>query len=665
MSHQPPPPPPPQPAGGASSSSQYSSYEYMYGSSAAPSYGGPSSSDAASSAPYYGPSTVPSYGSSAANAANATATATATSTGASAGTGGAGVSSMYAGYYGNDYSTVPSYSSSTTIATSASTSASAYAIGSGSNAYSTMTATASGSGTGGEGEGGVASGSGSARTDTGAYGYDYGYSSNSYSASNSAGGYQPTANSGGISYGAPYDSNAYSANRNNSYESSAPYGVGIDSRYDAVSPSRGGPVKQPSDRKDNDPGRARAFIKDRPVDHQTLRISQLPKQTTTDDIRQAFSAYGTLEDVLEKSGHRFFVKFTNEPDASAAKRAFDGEYFMGMRIAVEYARVMPEQNDPEGNRCYICGRLGHWAKTCPDNYKYQNGERSSRKFDFMDKRGIGRVGEGRDERDRDYRDNRDGRDYRRGGVGGMGGMGGGGGPRRGDDGSRPKLRMPKSCYRCGSQTHLSRNCDKPFVESDRRGGPGGDIRCYVCSEYGHKADNCKVERDYLEAIGNPQSKESPSSHGPRRGSYDRYGSGGSGGGGGGSRARNRSRSRSPDRNRRGPSAADRYIPSYVSGATAATPSYRPSEPSTAASSQSYPYYSSTASAEASEPYSSYPYPYSAVKSEATEPYSAAKYEVPEQQVSASVVKPEPVPAPAPQPDEAATAATLPMYSPWD
>ena len=78
-----------------------------------------------------------------------------------------------------------------------------------------------------------------------------------------------------------------------------------------------------------------------------LFVGGLPFRTTEDELKDAFSQYGTVASVkvitdrdTGRSKGFGFVEFENEDEGKAAEKAMDGSDFGGRSITVNEARPM-------------------------------------------------------------------------------------------------------------------------------------------------------------------------------------------------------------------------------------------------------------------------------------------------------------------------------------
>ncbi len=79
-----------------------------------------------------------------------------------------------------------------------------------------------------------------------------------------------------------------------------------------------------------------------------LYVGNLDYSTTTDDLKEIFSAHGEVKDVNIIEGRGFgFVEMADTAAAEKAKEALDGTDFKGRTIKVDEAR--PPKNRPRDN----------------------------------------------------------------------------------------------------------------------------------------------------------------------------------------------------------------------------------------------------------------------------------------------------------------------------
>ncbi len=82
-----------------------------------------------------------------------------------------------------------------------------------------------------------------------------------------------------------------------------------------------------------------------------LFVGSIPWKTTEDDLRSAFSEYGTVvsariitDKFTGKSRGFGFVEMSNDDEAQAVIKGMDGKDFQGRPIAISVAR--PMENKP-------------------------------------------------------------------------------------------------------------------------------------------------------------------------------------------------------------------------------------------------------------------------------------------------------------------------------
>ncbi|KAI8902151.1 hypothetical protein BC833DRAFT_444954 [Globomyces pollinis-pini] len=94
-----------------------------------------------------------------------------------------------------------------------------------------------------------------------------------------------------------------------------------------------------------------------------LYVGHLPFNVSKRELDDLFGHYGPLEAIEIKHGGYAFIQFRYLKDAENAVKGLHGYGFHGKRINVEFSNKVQTQS----NSCLICGKVGHWAKECPDS----------------------------------------------------------------------------------------------------------------------------------------------------------------------------------------------------------------------------------------------------------------------------------------------------------
>jgi arginine/serine-rich splicing factor 7 len=116
-------------------------------------------------------------------------------------------------------------------------------------------------------------------------------------------------------------------------------------------------------------------------------IRGFSRRASREDIKDIFRKYGRIKDVQLKNGFAF-VHFDDYYDAEESVDALNGKNVDGYRLTVEPAGRdwrKNRNNDRErrgpssDDKCYNCGKRGHWKNECKDPVKSRYSRSRSRR----------------------------------------------------------------------------------------------------------------------------------------------------------------------------------------------------------------------------------------------------------------------------------------------
>eukprot|EP00124_Ichthyophonus_hoferi_P001441 Ihof_evm7s75 gene=Ihof_evmTU7s75 len=94
-----------------------------------------------------------------------------------------------------------------------------------------------------------------------------------------------------------------------------------------------------------------------------IYVGNVSYRTHEEDLEEVFERYGKIIRIDMKNGFSF-VEFSEARDADDAIREARDTELHGNRLMVEMAKGARAGAPIRGDRCFVCGRDGHWARDC-------------------------------------------------------------------------------------------------------------------------------------------------------------------------------------------------------------------------------------------------------------------------------------------------------------
>jgi len=111
-----------------------------------------------------------------------------------------------------------------------------------------------------------------------------------------------------------------------------------------------------------------------------LITGRISPETRARDLEDVFGKYGRIIRCDVKRGFAF-VEFEDDRDGDDALKELDGSEILGHRVVVEWAKGR-RRGPSERDKCFRCGREGHWARDChntPSRGRRRSSSRSPRR----------------------------------------------------------------------------------------------------------------------------------------------------------------------------------------------------------------------------------------------------------------------------------------------
>jgi len=119
----------------------------------------------------------------------------------------------------------------------------------------------------------------------------------------------------------------------------------------------------------------------------SLWIGRISQDTRSRDLEDVFGKFGRMIRCDVKRNFAF-VEYEDDRDAEDALREIDGTDILGCRVVVEWAKGRRRgpsdghREPSERDKCFRCGREGHWARECrnsPSRGRRRSSSRSPRR----------------------------------------------------------------------------------------------------------------------------------------------------------------------------------------------------------------------------------------------------------------------------------------------